>query len=247
MTVYADVIFFVNFAFDAEIFLILLRLYSKRIPPVRFLLSTCIGGLQGIFVFIPYFRMLCSPPARFLMPLIMVTIVFMPCTKKELTGAWLSFLSISFIFSGAIGFLKLKSIYGLLLLPPIYTLIVIMKRNAKKRKEKVVLAYRERRITYEGFFDSGNMLYYNNMPVMLAQEDVFEKLFGKGFSINAVSEWIDIKDFCVVPYTALGKTGTIFGIRLDFAIVSGKRYDDVVLGFCQDNFSDKLILNSAMI
>ncbi len=246
MTVYADIVFLINFAFDAEILLILLKLYSKKIPYVRFLLSTCIGGLQGVFVFIPYFRMLCTPPARFLIPLLMVSAVFLPCKVKELMSAWISFLTISFVFSGAINFFNLKAVYGLLLLVPIYVSILAIKRGIKKRKKSVILVYQDKRISQEGFLDSGNMLHYNDRPVILAKADVFEKLFGSGFKISAAMEWIDIKDFCFIPYTALGKTGAIFGIKLDFAIVSGKRYDGVVLGYCEDNFSDHLILNSVM-
>ncbi len=247
MTVYADVIFFVNFAFDAEILLILLKIFSKKIPPVRFLLSTCLGGVQGIFVFIPYFRMLCTPPARFIMPFVIVSAVFMPCEKKELLRAYISFLMLSFGFSGGINFFKLKAIYGLLLPVPIYIGVVMMKRTIKKKRENVVLVYREKRITEEGFFDSGNMLKYNNTPVILAKAEVFEKMFGKGFSIESISEWIDIKDFCCIPYASLGKAGTVYGVKLDFVIVSGVRYDGAVLGYCTDNFSDKLILNSVMV
>lgn len=246
MTVYADIVFLVNFVFDAQILLILLKLSSKKIPPLRFLLSTCIGGLQGIFVFIPYFRILCMPPARFLIPLLMVSVIFSPCKTRELLKLWVIFLTISFVFSGAINFFGLNLVCSLMLPIPLYTAIVVIKKNIVRKKETVILAYHDKKLEQEGFFDSGNMLFHNGNPVILASSDVFKRLFGDGFSINAVSEWIDVRDFCVIPYKALGKTGIVFGIKLDFAVVAGKRYDGVVLGYCNDNFSDNLILNSVM-
>ncbi len=246
MTVYADILFLINFAFDLEVLLILLRLYSKKIPPVKLLLSTCIGGLQGIFVFIPYFRMLCSPPARLLVPLLMVALVFFPCRTKELFGAWITFLVISFVFSGLISFLEIKGLWGLLLLVPVYAAVCFVKRRAVKKTGTAVLIYKDRKISEQGFFDSGNMLSSCGNPVILANDDVFKRLFGSGFSINAAAEWTDACDLRVVPYNALGKQGVVFGIRLDCIVVDGKRYDNAVLGYCEDKFSDNLILNGIM-
>lgn len=246
MTVYADILFIINFAFDTEVMLILLRLYSKKIQPIKLLLSTCIGGLQGIFVFIPYFRILCSPPARLLVPLFMVALVFFPCKAKELFGAWVSFLIISFVFSGLMTFLELTALWGLILLLPVYAAVCFVKRKAVKKTGTAVLIYKDRQILEEGFYDSGNMLSCGGNPVILASDAVFKRLFGNGFSINAVSEWADVCDLRFVPYNALGKQGVVFGIRLDSIVVDGKRYDNAVLGYCEDEFSNNLILNGIM-
>lgn len=246
MTVYADVLFIINFIFDAEILMILLRLYSKKIPALRLLLSTCIGGLQGIFVFIPYFRILCSPPARFLVPFVMVCIVFLPCKTGELISVWTSFLAISFVFSGAITFFHMKAVYGLLLMLPLYVMIVLIKRNIKRKKSQAILVYKDKKISEDGFFDSGNTLFYNEAPVMLANSNVFIKLFGDGFSPGVACEWIDVEDICFIPYTSLGSEGVIFGIKLEYALIGEKRYDNAVLGYSDDKFKDNLILNSTM-
>lgn len=246
MTVYADVLFMLNFVFDLEILIILLRLYSKKVPPVRLLLSTCIGGMQGIFVFIPYFRILCSPPARFLMPLLLVAAVFVPCKIGELVGGWSCFLAISFVVLGAINFFDLKAMYALLLFVPVYVMLMIVKRNIKRKKSIAVLVYKDKKITEEGLFDSGNTLFYNSRPVMLANHNVFEELFGDGFSPNAANEWVESDDVCFVPYTALGSEGVIFGIKLECAIINGKKYENSILGYSDDNFKDNLILNSTM-
>lgn len=246
MTVYADIIFLLNMAFDAEILVILLKLYSKKIPVFRLLLSTCIGGMQGIFVFIPYFKIFCSPPARLFMPLFMTMAVFLPCRRRELLEAWCMFLVISFVFSGIITFFDMSALWSLMLLVPVYVAVEAVKRRAVKKRGNAVLIYKDRKISETGFFDSGNMLRFGDCPVILANNVIFERLFGKGFSKNAAEEWVDACDLKFVPYKALGRQGVVFGIRLDCAIIDGKKYENVILGQCDDDFSESLILNGIM-
>lgn len=246
MTVYADILFLINFAFDAEILAILCKVYSKKIPPLRFLLSACMGGLAGVFVFIPYFKILSLPPARLILPIIMTALVFLPCKKGRLAGAAAVFTVISFLFSGAIHFFGMSAFSGLLLPAGLYPAICIVKKNIKKKRSTAVLKYKDRKISEEGFFDSGNLLKSGGAPVILGSCAVFERLFGKGFRIEAVSEWADSEDIRLVPYSTLGKSGAVLGIRLDSAVIDGKTYADTVLAYCEDDFSEDLILNAVM-
>lgn len=247
MTVYADVLFLVNFVFDAEILAIALKLSSKRLSLPRLLLSACVGGLQGVFVFIPYFRILCAPPSRFILPLVMTAVVFCPCSVRELLFGWLVFLTASFLFSGAAAFFSLGAPVALCLAVPVYLVACLVKRRSVRKTGNAVLVYRGKKLTETGFFDSGNMLFCGESPVILADRSVFERLFGKGFSITAAEEWADARDLRFVPYKALGREGIVRGIRLDFVTVNGKRYDNAVLGYSDEEFSDSLILNGIMI
>ncbi len=246
MTVYADVLFFINFAFDLEILIILLKLYSKRIHKLRLLFSAFMGGMQGVFAFVPYFRILCLPPAFVIVPIVMVMVVFLPCSWKEGISALISFMTISFVFSGAITFFDLSSLWAILLPVPLYVAICILKSRAIRRKDRVTLVYRGRTAGFDGFFDSGNMLSYNGNPVILANKAVFESLLGKGFCKEAAWEWVEAEDLRFVPYTALGGNGVVFGIRLDFCVVGNKRFENVILGLSENDFSDDLILNTVM-
>lgn len=246
MTVYADILFLINFAFDAEILAILCKVYSKKIPPARFLLSACLGGLAGVFVFIPYFKILSLPPARIILPIIMTALVFLPCKKGRLAGGAAVFTAISFLFSGAIHFFGMNAFSGLLLPAGLYPAICVVKKNIKRKRSTAVLKYKDRKITVEGFFDSGNLLKSGGAPVILGSRAVFERLFGKGFRIEAAAEWLDSVDIRLVPYSALGKSGAVLGIRLDSAVIDGKVYENTVLAYCEDDFSEDLILNAAM-
>ncbi len=246
MTVYADILFFMNFAFDLEILFILLRLYSKKIRILRLLLSACMGGVLGVFAFTPYFGILLAPPARFFMPALPVAVVFVPCEKKKFAGAWCTFLVISFIYNGLIEFFEIKAVLGLFSLIPICVLLDILRRKVVSKRSTAVLVYKGKRVTADGLFDSGNMLISNGAPVILAGDCVFEKLFGKGFSVEAISEWAEVSDIRVIPYSAVGNHGMLYGIKLDTCIIGKKNYDNAVLGYYGKEIHEELILNGIM-
>ncbi len=246
MTVYADILFLINFAFDAELLLILCKIYSKKVSGIKILLSAAVGGLAGVFTFVPYFGILLLPPAKVVLPAIMTAMVFLPCKKKMLASAAAAFTGMSFMLSGAIHFFDLNALSGLLIPAPVYGIVCIIKRNIRKKRSQVELLYKGRESVENGFFDSGNMLMCGGEPVILGNKAVFERLFGKGFSINAISEWVDSCDVRLVPFSALGKKGAVLGIKLDYAKINGKIYYGTVLAYTEEDFSEDLILNSVM-
>lgn len=246
MTVYADLLFFVNFLFDAEILLILLKLSSRKIPIVRLVLSACMGGVQSIFAFVPYFRILCLPPARLAAAFAMAYTVLYPCRFQSALRGGITLLACAFALSGAVNFLHIKTVYAILMPVPIYIILSTVKRETAKKYIDVSIEYGNKCVTLEGFYDSGNMMTYNGMPVLLGSKKVFCRLFGEGFSINAVSEWVDAKDLRIVPYTALGGNGTALGVRID-KVTAGKRcYENAVLAYFDNEFENDLILNGIM-
>ncbi|MDD6214553.1 MAG: sigma-E processing peptidase SpoIIGA [Firmicutes bacterium] len=247
MTVYPDVLFFINFVYDAEIMLVILKLFSKKIPLLRLVLSICLGGLWSTCVFVPYFRLLYLPPMRLLVPLAMTAVVFFPCEKSELFKAWAAFLAISFVFGGAVNFFKLNVAGGAMLLLPLYICIVILRGTLKKRHFETVIVYRGKSVSVKGFWDSGNTASYMGHPLILASSDVFCRLFGEHFMIESISEWVEAKDIRFVPYKSLGGAGIITGIKADYVIINKKIYYDVIVGCCGDKLSEEVILNGSMM
>ena len=65
MSVYLDVAFLINFLFDAEIIILTLKIASKKIAYLRVVFAAFVGGMAGVFVFFPYFRILALPPISF--------------------------------------------------------------------------------------------------------------------------------------------------------------------------------------
>ena len=199
MVVYADVIFLTNFLFDTGILLILLKISSKRIPVLRLILSACMGGIQSLFVFVPYFQILCLPPARFAAAFLMTLIVFYPCSAYEVFRSGTVFLAAAFAFSGAINFFRLNATWGIVMLAPVYLLLSFAKRTSSRKYKEATLIYGDKEVTFDGFYDSGNMMDYNGAPVILAGDKVFKRMFGNGFSIKAAAEWADVRDLRIVP------------------------------------------------
>ena len=247
MTLYADICFFINAAFDAEILVLLCRIYSKKVPKMRLIISSLLGGLFGLFAFIPYLEILSRPPARFILPVFMVYIVFKPINFKSFFGRYLTFISISFIMSGAINFFDLSGLEGLLIPLPIYLILCVLRKNISKRKGEVILEYKNRQTTADGFFDSGNMLLSGGLPVILGNDKIFERLLGCNMADENLASFCRKFDARIIPFISLGKAGTVMGVKLTRIWVDGKEYDDVVLAYAGKAFSDELILNSIMI
>lgn len=246
MTLYADVCFFINFAFDAEILVLLCRIYSKKVPKLRLMIASLVGGLVSVFPFIPYFEILSRPPARFIIPVFMVGMVFAPINFKAFLSRYLSFVAISFIMSGAINFLGLSGFAGIFIPLPIYLLLCILRKNIYKRKGEVILEYQDKKTTADGFFDSGNMLLSGGLPVILGNDKIFEKLLGCRMADENLASFGRKFDARIVPFVSLGRAGTVMGVKLTRIWVNGKEYNDVVLAYAGKAFSDELILNSIM-
>ena len=246
MKVYADMIFFVNFLVDLEILITLTKLYRQKIRFAKLLLSACLGGMQGVFAFVPYFRILSTAPARLLMPFFMIWAVFYPCKLTKAVKGGFFFLPLSFIISGAVIFFDLSSAMVIFMPLPVFIAVNVYINKKLVQKRNVTLIYNDCQYHGEGFYDSGNMLFYKNLPVILAIHMVFEDMFGKEFSINAVNEWVNKKDIRIIPYTSLGNQGAVIGISLDKAVVDGEDYYGIILGYCTDKFSENLILNGIM-
>lgn len=247
VTVYADVSFFINFTFDAEILLLLCKVYSKKVPALRLILASCLGGLLGVFAFIPYFEIMARPPARFIIPIFMICMVFLPIGRKAFFSRYLSYLAISFVMAGLINFLDLNAYSGLLIPVPVYLLICILRKNINKKKGEVVLEYKNKKLTTDGFYDTGNMLLSGGLPVILGSERIFKELLDCEISRENIMSLAKRFEMRIIPFMSLGKAGTVMGIKLDRIWVDGKEYNGVVMAYAGNRFSDELILNSIMV
>ncbi len=246
MTVYADISFLINFTFDAEILFILCKVYSKKAPLLKILLAATLGGVLGVLAFIPYFEIFTRPPARFIMPFFMISMVFSPLDRKEIFRRYISYLAVSFIMSGIINFLDLNAFSGLLVPVPVYFLICVLRKNINKKKGEVILEFKNKKLTTDGFYDTGNMLLSGGLPVILASERIFRELLECEISKENIMSLAKRFEMRIIPFMSLGKSGTVMGIKLDRVWVDGRQYDEVVMAYAGNRFSDDLILNSIM-
>ena len=242
MSVYLDIAFFVNFIFDAEILFLMLTVTSKKITYNRLFFSALLGGLQGVFVFFPYFRILSLPPVSFLVSFFMVFLAVNPTSIKELFGSYLIFLMTAFLLGGAMSFLKFKAVFGVLLILPLYFGIMKTRKKIIRKKINVTLFYKGKILERDAVYDSCNMVFYFGKPVIFGNKSLFYEIVGdRQMFLNRE------KDFCLVPYKCVGKSGIAKGIRLDKAVVSDKNFDGTIFCCFEDNLTDEVILNGIMV
>lgn len=246
MTVYVDILFLTNFTFDAQILILLCKIYSKKVSVLRIILSSCIGGLVGVFAVLPYFEIFSRPVFRYVLPIFFIYYIFYPINLKGFVSRYLSFLTISFIYAGVIDFVGISAFWGIGIFGFIYILICNLRKNITRKKAETYLEYKGKVISAEGFYDSGNMLTSGGLPVILGNDRVFEKLFNLKMSKDDILSFSDKTDIRIIPFKSLGENGTVIGIKLDSVRVKETRYENVVLAYCGNKFSDELILNSVM-
>lgn len=246
MTVYADVVFAVNFLFNAEMLLLSHKLQTVKVSPVRVIISALIGGMASVAVFVPYLQAVCHVAARYLLPFLMSLVCSYPCCARTVLIRGIVLFLVSFFFSGMMNFFGMGVFSGMILAMPAYGAISLWSRRKRKRYKEITVKYRGKTVKLRGFCDSGNLLEYMGNPVILADESVFESLFGAGFCISGICEWVRSEDIRYVPYCALGKSGVVPGVRLDMVSIEEKQYPGVILACSGKNFSEKLILNSVM-
>ena len=244
MIVYLDAVLLINSVYNGMVLILLYILHSAKIRPVRLMLSAFLGGGLSLVAFVPYFQPYLSVALRYLMPFIMSFVCFFPCSIKNVMLNGIYVFLLSFFLSGALNFFG-KGIAMIFIL--ILCGVDSLKRVWWKKYRETVLEYGEKSVSVQGFCDSGNLLEYKGVPVILANRKIFENLFGDGFDIFMAYKWIDEEDFRYIPYTSLGKNGVIPGIVMDRAVVSGKVFEKVILGYSGSEFSEKVILSSSMI
>jgi len=245
LSVYIDLVFLINFLFDAEILYILIKIYQKKLVVWRLILGSLMGGIQGVLFFIPYFRLLSVSPIGIILPVIFVLIVLHPLKIGELVFAYIIFLVISFLFSGIIDFLGIKAIAGLLLVIPVYAILRLIKNKMKISRSDIKLYYGDKCVSANALYDSGNNTSYFGTPVIFASKKIFQQFFGEDFQNSVFLS--DKKDICMVPYQTIDNTGIMFGIKLNKAVVKDKEYEKIVMAYFEKKINEDVILNVVMI
>lgn len=239
MSVYIDLAFLANFLFDAQLLCLASVICSEKIRPVRILLAAFMGGIEGVLVFFPFFVALSLPSVNFAVSLLIVAIAAAPCKIRKFVAFYIVFVSSSFFLAGLMAFVRAGTFWGILLILPCYFAIAKIKKELFLKRTRVILRYGGKKIEKQALYDSGNSVTYLGKPVIFGNKELICELLG-GESLDTC------KNVCIIPYKTLGKSGTVKGIRLDNAVICGKSYSGVVLGFFDESFKDEIILNGMM-
>lgn len=253
MTVYIDLVFLMNF-FGDFLCLCLTSCVYRRIPPGRRILSAMLGGIYGAAAVLPPLSFLGSTPAKLAAGVIIAAAAYLPAGFFEIIRAACVFIISSMLLCGGTELIWKRNGQTTLILTLLgiaaltICALAALRSGIYARHMSCVLCYKNKKIHTYGFYDSGNRLIAgeNGCRVIVADSSILQKLFGDGACIANISEWTDASELLHIPFGGAAG-GILLGLRLDAAIVGGRRYDDVILGIAQNHLEEKIVLHSTMV
>ena len=251
--IYIDLVFSVNFLGDF-LCLCLTSAAYRRITLPRRLIAAVIGGLYGAAAVLPHMEFLGLLPVKAAAAVFVAACAYLPAPPPEILRASAVFVISSMLLCGGAEFILacgggsavILTVFGVACL--LCCALTAFKSRIYSRYLPCEICYHKKKLRSCGFYDSGNRLILseNGMRVIVADERVLEKLFGTGACAANIAEWVGTEEILRIPfYGASG--GELVGLKLDYAKVCGRRYDDVVLGICENKLPDRIILHSTMV
>lgn len=238
MKVYIDLIVVINFFYDFLILSATSTLLKRNIGIVRIIISSIIGELSLITLFISLDKISLILLKVFL-GLVMVLISF---GKEKLLENMFYFYVITIVLGGSSymlgGDAYLTNVLVLMILSPI--IITLYIKSIKEYKSKlnclydVILVEGENTYKMNGYLDTGNKLVdpITKLPVIMINKDL---------NIKAKKRFL-------VPYKVVNNESILECIKVDKVIVDGNVIN-VLLGLCEKSiFKDDIdvILNNSL-
>lgn len=192
-TLYADLVFLLNFFFDFLLLLGVAKFSGCHFHIVRLVLASIVGAFYGILVFLPNFLFISNGFIVFLFPLILLFICFGKMDIHKLIRLFLYYYLLSFAMNGiatagisifrSLGFDE--EIFPVLFLPILLVAFfakigfdVFQKFIAKERCfSSGIISLGSEKIKIKVFFDTGNNLKdpVSGNPVMVVEYNIVKK------------------------------------------------------------------------
>lgn len=250
MTIYIDLLLFLNFAFDFLLLLTTSIVLKRNVKIFNIIIGAFIGSLSILVLFfnINSFQLFLI---KLYLSILMCLFTFYYKDLKYtfvnigtfylvsiLFGGFLYLLNIEFSYKheGAIFYNNGLSINVIILFIISPIILYIYIRQAKYFTKKVKNYYKvdikigKRVFNFNGYLDTGNTLSYNGLPVILINQKIKTR-----------------KKKVLVPYTVIGGSGLLECIKVK-VYVHGMGDFDVLLGYAENmNISGvDVLLNSEM-
>ncbi len=253
MIIYLDLIFLSNF-FGDYLCLCLTNIIYAKIPLWRRLLSATAGGIYGVIVCLPHTAFLSSLPAKAVAGVILAVICYAPARTFSIIRAAGVIIISSMLLCGGCELIAAKQTQLSIMLSLfasaclIYCSAAWLRSQVYARHLGCTLCRNGKKLHISGFYDSGNRLCFGSESnrVIVADERVLKSLINKDASLSNLREWLSESEILQIPFSGAAG-GTLVGITLDYAKIDGRRYDDVVLGICENRIDEKIILHSTMV
>lgn len=244
MTIYIDLVLFINFMFDFNL-LLALNVLLKRQRKIRWI---TLGALFGsLSVFLLFFRLnsLTLFLIKFIIASLMILITFGYKNFQSFKDNLIYLYILSIILGGGLylindhfgykssGFIFISEDYSInliliIILTP--TLLFLYIKELKKIKlnyskyYKVDIVLDDSIINLTAFLDTGNKLTcpITNKPVILVEKDLIK---------------MNNPKVLYVPYNSLNNHNLLKCIKPKYILVEGKKIDKVLIGLSEDKFN----------
>ncbi|MBQ7760713.1 MAG: sigma-E processing peptidase SpoIIGA [Clostridia bacterium] len=244
VTLYVDVLFAINFSMDFVSLFLCGKLLHKRIPKLRLIVASVVGGLYGVLSLLLNVSLVVEIIICVAVSLIMCTIVFFEKNIRAVSVSIIVFWIISSLLGGVMSFLytlanKLLAEYinsytyevvysgaRFFVIASVTILITsffcrIFFNNKDKKTVKIIVIYKNKEFALNGLCDSGNMLrdpLSNKCVILVCFECTLAKEIIKEEEIH--------KRF--IPYTDISGSGILKGVIPTKIIIENKEVSAVV-------------------
>lgn len=249
MNVYIDEMFLINTITNFLLLTAAAKASGENLRFRRAVLAACMGGIYGIFMIFPNLKPYTGLFFRFAFSAVMLFAAF--GKRKSFLKIFLAFYTAVFIFAGiTVVFMNMGmraviykgNLYfdfpagGFILLSACLTFIInrIGAYFKKLLIDKgiscnIFIKYKDKTISAEGIFDTGNFLCdpISRKPVAVADIRNVYELFGETF-VNAVKNGdyaaaLSAEPSFLIPYSTVDRSGFLVAVKPDIFEINGKK------------------------
>ncbi len=256
VTVYADVLFLINFIINIILLKISSMFMKNPMSPMRLSAAGGLGAIYAVCMFFPDISFLYIFPFRLLVSVIMLIIVCPKAGYIRLIKLTAVFYMVSFTFAGVLlALIYIGSISSAvspvmhngifyfdisltsLLAASAVSYVVISISSAIFRRNKTMgikilrIVLSDRICEISALSDSGNLLEdpISKVPVVIAEKSYLEGLFPEGVPDMECIDDAGLK-IRLIPYSSLGNTGGMMaGFIPDEVMIDGHKINDVII------------------
>lgn len=249
MTIYVDLVFFINFIMDFYVLSGVKFLLKKNTKLIRIIFGSLIGSLSLILLFFRLSTLLLNI-LKIIISIVMILVTF---GKRNILNNLFYLYIISIILGGSIylindsfgyevdSFIFINKGYNinliiLIIISPIIIFLYIKEFIKYKKRINtiydVTIKLKKKKINLEGFLDTGNKLTdpYFHRPIILVNKKL-----------------INIKNMNIiyVPFSSLNNEGILKCIIPEYILINGDIHNKVLIGL-SENLNMDCILNERL-
>ncbi len=250
MTIYIDLVIFINFLMDFYILSGVKFLLKLKTKIYKIILGSLIGSLSILILFFK----LNTFEVNIIKIIISIFMVLISFGRNNFFNKFFYLYIISIILGGSIylindslgyevnGFLFINKGYSLnliiiLLISPLIIFLYI--REFLKQKKllnttyNVIIKLKNKKLNITGFLDTGNKLIdpYFHRPIILLNK-----------------KYIDLRGekIIYIPFNSLNNNGLLKCIKCEYILIENKKIDNVLLGISELDLKIDCILNERL-